>query len=260
MPYVPPKPGEYDYKFYGGITTTEVAKSFRQNFDFAEPLVNDVERVVYTNRSQFAHVKDSKVLVVGGGGTAKNITGELLMSYDQIWTMNHAFKHPVLRENNIHHLWIGFEVSLPALADYLIEIRKRDSQPMLGFLYGKRHIDNKNIININLGPNHRKYCIYPKLFTILGVGVRMVWWAAYLGAKEIDFIGFDGLPAIEKRDHAFQVGKSILPSVAKHDWKFAQELFTYQYDKFWDKMNVEFPNTKCFNLAQDNNPYHRNIK
>lgn len=260
MPYVPPKPGEYDYKFYGGITTAEVAKSFKDNFTFSWPLIDDTERVVYSDRPEFKNVKNAKIIVIGGGGSAKDLSGIPLREYDEIWTMNYGFKHPDLNGIIPNHLWVGFEVGLPALADYLLDIRRTGHQPMLGFLYGKRHIDNKSIININLGPAHNKYCIYPKLFTILGVGVRMVWWAAYLGAREIHFVGFDGLPAIEKRDHAFQSGKSVLPSVARHDWNFAKQLFVYQYDKFWTKMKTEFPHTHYYNLAQDKNPYHRLIQ
>ena len=88
----------------------------------------------------------------------------------------------------------------------------------------------------------------------------MILFASFLGAKEIDFVGFDGPEAIFQGDHAFQPGKTTLPSsYGTLSQQRVIENWKRQSDYFWDYTLKLFPNVKYTNLGGGDH-YHEKIR
>lgn len=91
---------------------------------------------------------------------------------------------------------------------------------------------------------------HTQIYGKIGVGARLINLAAALGAPEIHFIGLDGPSAILSGQHAFEPGKTELPSMCTPE--NAQEIHQYQYDFFWEHITGLYPNTKFISIDKHN--------
>ena len=165
----------YDY-FFGSVmfdeifgaskTTEELFIKPDQNFDF---------------------VKDKSVLVVGGGPSSKNLTSEIIESYDLVFSCNHFFKNELLKKHKVSLALIGDEVDFSdkEFIEYLNEYNT-----ILGF----EHSSTRSTINlISLKENYPLCFIYlSRYFSRLGYAPRACILAKLFDAKKVDFIGIDG--------------------------------------------------------------------
>ena len=97
---------------------------------------------------------------------------------------------------------------------------------------------------------------HTKIYGQIGVGARLINLAAALGAEQIDFIGLDGPTAILNGQHAFEPGKTELPSLCNKN--NAHQIHLDQYGFFWSYIKKLYPNT-IFNSLDKNNIYHANL-
>ena len=85
---------------------------------------------------------------------------------------------------------------------------------------------------------------------------RMVNLAAALGASRVEFIGFDGPKAIIEGNHAFEKGKTKLPSFCTPD--NAHKIHQEHYRLFWKYITELYPNTTFVSIDK-RNEYHKYV-
>ena len=119
----------YDY-FFGSVmfdeifgaskTTEELFIKTDQNFDF---------------------VKDKSVLVIGGGPSSKNLTSEIIESYDLVFSCNHFFKNKLLKKHKVSLALVGDEINFSdkEFIEYL-----NQHNTILGF----EHSSKRSTINL----------------------------------------------------------------------------------------------------------------
>jgi len=229
----------------------QIGQTATQIFDFAKPLGHN-ENIILSNITKLQEkLYRKKVLMICGGGSAIDISKEILGQYDTIMTMNHFFYHETLKDYPVDICMLCPEVNLDEFTKKYLSKHK----PLVGFEYHGKWSNDPSIVN-NFYDNDNKFFMHTKIYSILGYGVRMIIMAATLESKSIDFIGMDGAKAIIKKNHAFQSGKGILPGSVRSNY---DEVFQAQYDEFW-KYYLENFKTPVYNLAEDDNPYHEKIK
>ena len=88
------------------------------------------DELLITNNLSHDALKDSSVLVIGGGPSSESITDEVLESYDYIFSCNHFFKNEYLKDKKIDVFLVGDEVDINS-REFVEYIKKH--QPVLGF-------------------------------------------------------------------------------------------------------------------------------
>ena len=86
--------------------------------------------------------------------------------------------------------------------------------------------------------------MHTQFYGKLGIGPRMILFAAALGCKEVKFAGLDGFKPIYKGEHAFEPGKKTLPS------SFSEDVFEKQYEYFWKYAKDLYKQTAFINLGE----------
>ena len=162
------------------------------------------ELFIKTDQS-FDFVKDKSVLVVGGGPSSKNLTSEIIKSYDLIFSCNHFFKNDFLKKYKVDFALIGDEINFQD-KDFIDYTNKFN--PVLGF----EHSSKRSTVNlISLKENYSKCFIYlTRYFSRLGYAPRACVLAKLFGAKKIDFIGIDGFRKGDN-SHFFEKSKNPPP-------------------------------------------------
>jgi hypothetical protein len=217
-------------------------------FQFVKDLHKDNE-IVYEKLPEFENYKDSTVLIVGGGPSARDLDLDE-QEYDYLWSINHFFKSDKFKDAKADLLMVMGEPDTEA-PDFL---QYRDKyKPAIGFEIHDRWQGYKF-------DNYEKYfCMHTRFYGRVGGGVRMLLFAAALGCKKVMFTGFDGPEAIFDGDHAFEPGKKSLPTIFAH--VMPGEIcatFKLQYDYFWDYIQDLHPHTQFENLG-GGEKYHEKI-
>jgi hypothetical protein len=183
------------------------------------------------------------ILIIGGGGSTNRFD---LNNYDVYWSMNSFFLNEKVRKLRLQLIGIGAGVDLHnrLFLDYVEYFR-----PILAFEIHPAWVHRQY--------NHLgslKMCYHTSLYGKIGMGIRLVNLAAALGAATVSFIGFDGPEAILQGDHAFEPGKTDLPSlVSESNARFVHK---HQYDFCWKRLMITYPFTKFISLDKDNY-YHQ---
>lgn len=198
------------------------------------PSVIATKEIVYSNKEDFKKYKGKKVLILGGGPSTLKINLEK-QNYDYLWSCNHFFLSSALQNVKIDLAMLMAEVD--PTREELIAYREK-YKPYLGFEVHDKWFSNKF-------DNYDKYFfMHSRFYSRLGVGVRMILFAAALGAKQVSFSGLDGYKPIYDGNHAFQPGKNTLPS------SFSEREYAEQYDYFWKYCQETFSETKFINLGE----------
>jgi hypothetical protein len=203
---------------------------------FPNHIVDDValgEHIVFSKRSDFNKYKDSKVLVIGGGPSTNELdfgsTGA-----DFLWSCNHFYLNPVLKNTKVDMAMIMGEPDIKSKE--FLEYRNK-FEPMIGFEIHNRWKGYPF-------DDYKKYFLmHTDFYSKLGAGVRMIIFACALGVKEVYFVGLDGTSYIKKGEHAFEKGKTTLPSF------YNEESYKYQYKLFWTYVSSCFPDVSFINLG-----------
>lgn len=195
-------------------------------------------------REVFEKVKDKTVMIVGAGPSAVKVDWERY-NYDYLWSCNHFFMNEKLRKKNVD-LWIpSDEVDLindENLHQYL-NFKGKDSWCCL---YPTRKRDHEYLLKVkekipNVTYSHLRYR------SKIGIMPRLIILATLCGAKEVLFVGMDGVPS-KNIPHAFQPKKQPKGTAAMRD---AQDIFRKQYVQLWDYLlNDLNRSTEYFNLGE----------
>lgn len=188
----------------------------------------------------------TNVLVIGGGGSSSQVSME---GYDYIVSMNHFFLNEKFSQTKIDLVGVGAGVNLRDVK-FLKYIR--EFNPTLAFE-----------IHPNWSPTSYahldsfKVFYHTHVYGKIGMAVRLINLAAALGATSISFIGLDGPEAILAGRHAFQPGKTDLPSFL-HEGN-ASIIHQTQYNHFWSYIRNLYPNTKFISIDKKNK-YHQVLR
>lgn len=208
------------------------------------------KHIIYRDIDDLTKIAGSSVIVVGGGPTTHALTIDDYLKYDFVFSMNSFFKHSVLKNIRVDIAGVGAGVNLvdPTFQSYL-----KKFNPILAF---ELHPDwyRMNRILATFYNKARKMFYHTKFYGQIGMGARMVNLAASLGAKTVSFIGFDGPKAILKGQHAFEQGKTQLPSFCTPE--NADEIHKKHYHLFWEYITNLYPGTTFISIDQCNE-YHK---
>jgi len=199
--------------------------------------------VVYSQRDEFKSYDGSTVTILGGGPSTLQLNISKV-STDYLWSCNHFFLNPTLKDIKIDLAMLMAEVD--PINPELIKYAEKFS-PLLGFEIHDRWM-------AHWFTDYEKYFfMHTDFYSKLGIGVRMILFASALGCKEVKFCGFDGFVPIYEGSHAFQPGKKTLPS------DFEEERYLAQYKYFWHYCQEMFPDTKYTNLG-GGDELHKDIR
>ena len=194
----------------------------------------------------FKKFEGSKILLVGAGPSAIDVKWEE-HDYDYIWSCNKFYKNPRLKNKEVALYFAGSEVELlknPELERYMKSFPNSHLciQPADSRTPGEMRGIKKKY------PSQSTY-VHLRYRSRLGQLPRLLLLALHLKAKEIAFVGMDGLPN-KKTPHAFEPGK--VPKEEVTTMSGAGDLFRRQYTVFWDYvLNTLNPSTKMVNLGEN---------
>ena len=222
--------------------------------EIADNLVLDNE-IIYQSLDSFAKYRDKSVLIIGGGPSTNELRWEKL-DVDYIWSLNHCFLNPKLRNINLDLITITSEtdVSNSLFRDFVI---KNNCSIGLGYEF---HWGQENVKKplLELKKKNNVFCFQTRYKSQLGGMPRLMILAHFLGIKNIYYVGFDGVIKIFEGEHAFEAGKSNLPNVAKAIYRQSGdknnviELFDMQNKLFYYYFYVVLKSdVKLFNLSED---------
>ena len=120
-------------------------------------------------------------------------------------------------------------------------------EPMIGFeIYHKWE-------NFKFDDYNNYFLMHTDFYSKLGSCVRMIIFACFLGVKKISFVGLDGPSYIIKGQHAFEKGKTSLPS------RYSPPLYEWHYKLFWQYIKIRFAEVEFDNLGYGQE-YHKWMK
>ncbi len=185
-------------------------------------------------------VKNSSVLVIGGGPSTKDFHLEKVCDYDHVFSCNYFYKN--FKNVKASLLLLGHQVDLkdPELVSY-----NNRFKPYIGFEHSdKRTIDPINIFKQENSAN--TFLFLTRYFSRLGYVSRAIILASLLGASKVDYVGFDGFKTSKMNVHAFEGGKNPPPFYNK-------QILEQQAFVFWHYLNSLELETSYNNLAEDSN-------
>lgn len=210
-----------------------VVRDCRLSFKkFTDSVVTNNE-IVYSNLKHFLDYKDKTVLIIGGGPSSNELDYNSI-DRDFTWSCNHFYLNDKLNTMKID---LAMLMGEPDIASKQFIDYRNNYNPYLGFEVHDRWF------NHDFDDYDKYFCMHTRFYSKLGIGARMIIFAAALGCKEIKFCGLDGYKPILKGDHAFQPGKTTLPS------NFSIEKYHQQYDYFWSYIKKTYPQTTYKNLG-----------
>ena len=193
--------------------------------------------IAYSDLEQFKKYENKNVLILGGGPSTLKLDLEK-QDYDYLWSCNHFFYNPKLQDTKVDLAMLMSEVD--PNNEKLISYRN-EHKPLLGFEVHKKWL------NHDFDPYENYFFMHTNFYGRLGIGVRMILFAAALKAKNVMFCGLDGYTPIYKGDHAFEPGKKRLPST------FTEKSYVQQYHYFWQYCQRLYPDVKFVNLGAGHN-------
>tara|TARA_A100001515_G_scaffold125947_1_gene110961 strand:- start:1712 stop:2584 length:873 start_codon:yes stop_codon:yes gene_type:complete len=208
--------------------------------------VNVTNEAIYQIHPLFSKIKDSSILLIGGGPSAKINKWEA-SSYDYVFSCNHFFLNKKVRDCRLNAIFIGDEVNLKN-PDFISFLKKSDAIVCFENI-GRNKTELRNFKQEN---SERTIWLHTRYHSKIGVVPRMASFFSTLGPKSIDIVGMDGYVKYEdkhKFDHSFQSNKGnhgSIESVANEEQ--IQQRYKQQYLEFWDYIlhdvgkNIQFCN------------------
>ena len=229
------------------ITAKIRADNIFKNYDFYKEVFCNNEIIFSNFKKMVKKYRNKKILIIGGGPSTRDILSSnyenIFSNYDYLWSSNSFFLNPKLKDIKIDLAMMMLEPNLKSKE--FIEYCEKFN-PTIGFeLHNKWKTEKINY--------HDLFMMQTRFYGIIGVCQRMVIFACFLGAKEIGFVGLDGLKSMKKGDHSFEENKKTVPSISN------EETFQYQCDEFWNYVNSTYKKPVIINYGQDNS-YHRKLK
>ena len=214
------------------------------------------DNVCFSRQYEFEQFKKKTILIIGGGPSMLSFDLSTCEQYDHVWTMNHFFKNPDLANVPCSLISLSPENNL---SDADLNQYIDNYKPLVGFEPRARWRIPMNIAEVRHFSEEKNCFAFMTYFGGKnGIGPRLVNLAAEVGASEVHFIGLDGLHKIEDKVHAFEKGKTNLPSGV--DYKNAYIVSKTHYDLFWQRMIEVYPNTKFISLQEENHFHDSYLK
>ena len=226
--------------------------SLNHLFPFTDNIINNSE-IVYNHIEDFNKFKDSKILIVGGGPSTKEIEWYNL-DYDYLFSLNNFFLNPQFEHLKVDLTAVGCEVDLQS-NEFLSYINKYN--PILMFEHHNKWLGQRDYFEALYNSYPKISCFQTRAYGKLGGAIRLLILALYLKAKEIYIIGSDGCPGLSVKDkkfktpiHSFEKNKTNLPW--RIDESNAYEIYYHQHKVLWDYLVNELNfNTKIYNLGEN---------
>ena len=206
---------------------------------FVKSVVAD-SNVVYSNLEYFKNYEGSRVLFVAGGPSSKE-TDWSASGYDYIWSCNHFFKHPRLKDLKVDLAMIMPEVDLKS--EEFLDYRQKHN-PHYGF-----EIHDKWVAH-TFDEYDKYFCMHTRFYSKIGIGARMLIFAGALKCREVAFVGLDGPIYQIRGNHGFEGAKNSFPA-CYHGVSQDVILKSYldQHQLLWEHINQFYPNTMYTNLG-----------
>tara|TARA_R110000824_G_scaffold27426_10_gene93213 strand:- start:10183 stop:11223 length:1041 start_codon:yes stop_codon:yes gene_type:complete len=199
--------------------------------------------------------KDKSVLIICGGPSVDDVKWENL-EYDQIWACNEFYKSEKLKQQKI-----DLSIIVAGLFDFSEEkefisyIEQKDLVALFELERGNSVTEKNKFKEVTKFyqryPDNTGFC-HTRYSSVLGIGPRLVVYAALTGFKNIYIVGLDGRSQVETNGnllHAFDGNKNI------PNWynKFGDSMQEKQMVIFWEYMedlskNLNF---NFYNLGED---------
>jgi len=186
--------------------------------------------IIYSNNKELLKFRDSKILVVAGGPSAKEVNWNP-DDYDYIFSCNHFYLSEKMRSTTVDFATIGGEIDMTnknkAFHNYMSK-----SNTMLCFEDRLSEAARKYF-----GPMKLKYgdrCVYAhtRYRGKPGAGLRLILYACFMGAAEVHFVGVDGMSKDtvkgDLHNHAFQPEKTYSHKSLDYG------IYRRHYVMFWD--------------------------
>ena len=230
------KPGENPHalwsKTLGGGAKNFVSKYYAPIFG-NEIICND--EIIYSDNTKIKKFKDSKILVVAGGPTAKEIDWDP-EEYDQVFSCNHFYLNSKMNSTNVAFATIGGEIEMDKnnkkFHDYM-----SNNDTLLCFedrhtLRSGKIARNPKLTDMKEAYGDRCVFAHSRYRGKPGAGLRLINYAVHFGAKEVHFVGVDGMSKETKRgdlhNHAFQPNKKYSHRALNYG------IYRRHYVLFWD--------------------------
>lgn len=184
---------------------------------------------IIQNNSGLEKFKDKTIMVVGGGPSAKDHEWKD-EEYDYIWSCTKFYLNEDIVNDKLALVSIGGNVDLKD-EDFLSALEKTGA--MCGFECGVSPFKQPHeIVEFKNKFGDKVFYFHPRYFSKLGSAARLICLAAFLGAKEVKFVGFDGDPVGQK--HAFEDNK-----INDEVWRNNKtpSLYRRQMVLFWEYMS-----------------------
>ena len=202
-------------KYYAPFTDNEVAYN---------------KEIMYYNLPELKKFRGSKILVVGGGPSAKEMKWDP-SEYDYVFSCNHFYYNEKLKNHDVALAFLGGEVDLSTENKELQDYLQNNSTIVCFEDRTETRFQKYFKFFKNRFPNRVMYA-HTRYRGKTGTMPRLLCFTFSLAPREVHFIGMDGVgPNTKKGDlhnHAFQKGKRY--NHAHIDYN----LYTRHYVAFWD--------------------------
>ena len=113
------------WKYSKSRYADEFEKCATEDCKFLFPTFSDKlkcnSNLIYQDRSVFKDYAGKKILLIGGGDSTNNMDWDKLEDYDYVWSVNHFFLHPVLKDKKVDLIYVQPDTELLTGTPMLIE-------------------------------------------------------------------------------------------------------------------------------------------
>lgn len=160
---------------------------------------------IILGRIDFEKFQSSKILVVGGGPTTSERSWNV-DDYDYVFSCNHFFVSKALKDKKVDLCLICDEVNVLS-NEFLNYCNKY--KPYVGFEDFNGNLSKVKQLNEII--QNRVFQCVTRFQGKIGVAPKLLILATLFGAKQVDYVGIDGVPKGYKKGqigkHSFQEGK-----------------------------------------------------
>lgn len=220
-------------------------EQFKTHYGWYQGDVAYSSEIAITTNLDYSKYRDSRILVVGGGPTTAEVKWDPT-SYDFVFSCNHFFLHPILREC-VDFAVLCQEVDVKG-EEFLSYYRASQST----FCFENSETPQEKVqFMVDKG----RTCIATLRLNLKnGTAARLLLITASFQPAEIHVVGMDGLPKGSSYGsdvkHSFQQNKTL------NSIHFNYEKYFNEYKMIWEYLKYDLaPNTKFVNLGHGH-PYN----
>ena len=198
----------------------------------------------YESIPEIKKVKDSTVLIIGGGPSTNRCEWES-EKRDFTWTCNHFYKNEKIVNSKIDLFYINSEthMGIPQLSEYI-----KKYNPICA---ADTSITRpESVLQSFKDENCTTMLFNMRMFLSSGAAPKLVALAVAAGAKEIKIVGMDGwtkeqIETSQAGEHSFENGKRLNIS-SNYNFDFQRR----ETVVFWDYLLSTNNNIKFYNLGE----------